>query len=179
MVTPYASSSRRRIDKRTTCSNSPSCSAAVIKLHSRVNKTDNTTSIGCGKCPSQGANRMGWGWDRFRVLTAEFGVRPLISLSCSSFIISIRFRTEFVRSIPMETSVARGNIDTGAEPSELTSSVGEGAESEKGRQINCAAADRAVAFTCVEDDVTVQQARRNTGSLVIENLRADLDLGKV
>ena len=79
----------------------------------------------------------------------------------------------------MEASVAGGNTDTGAEPSELTSSVGEGAQSEKARQINCATADRAVAFTCVEDDVTVQQARRNTCSLVIENLGADLDLGKV
>jgi hypothetical protein len=68
-----------------------------------------------------------------------------------------------------KSSVIHGNIDTGTKPSELPSSVGEGAQSEKGGEIKCATADRAVACPRVEDDVTVQQARRNTGSLVIEN----------
>ena len=64
----------------------------------------------------------------------------------------------------------QGNIDTGTEPSELPSSVGEGAQSEKGGHIKCATANRAVACPRVEDDVTVQQALRNAESLVIDNL---------
>jgi len=79
-----------------------------------------------------------------------------------------------------ESSFAiQGNIDAGAEPSELPCSVGEGAESEKSSRIKCATADSAVACPGVENDVTVQQAHWSTERLVIENPGANPDLRKV
>src|ERR1035437_3454539 len=82
------------------------------------------------------------------------GVHPL----------SRRLRTEAVRPVPVEKSCVhiKRDIDTGTEPGELPGPVREGAQSEMGRPIKCATADRPVAAPDDEDDVTVQHALRNT-----------------
>src|SRR6202035_1135404 len=91
---------------------------------------------------------------------------------------SIVLLTEAVRPVPPASRRAV-DIDTGTEPAKLSGPVREGAQSEICRQIERATADRPVSVPCVEDDVTVQQARRNTSRLVIEDMGADLDLREV
>src|SRR5437762_2738814 len=65
------------------------------------------------------------------------------------------------------------------EPGELPSPVRERAQSEQGREIDCATAKRPVTVPGVENDVTVRQPRRNASGLVIEDLRTDLDLREI
>jgi hypothetical protein len=91
---------------------------------------------------------------------------------------SFTHRPEAVRSVPAASGPAV-DIDARLEPGELPCPVRESAQSETGRQIECAPADRSVAIPRVEDDITVQQARRNSSRLVIKDLRADFDLGQI
>src|SRR3954452_12530083 len=89
-------------------------------------------------------------------------------------------RTEPVRPVPSPHGPAqKGDIDTGSEPGELAGPVGERAEPETGREIEGATAQPSVTVPCVEDDVTVQQARGNTRVLVVIDVRAGRDLCEV
>src|ERR1035437_1187652 len=71
----------------------------------------------------------------------------------------------------------RRDLDTGLEPGERPGSVRERAQSEIGRVIEGAAADRPVAGPDVEDYVCVHQARRGWKivRIIIEDLGADPD----
>jgi hypothetical protein len=90
---------------------------------------------------------------------------------CSSSFTFIKIR-EAVRPVP--TAFQRAvDIDTRMKPGKVSGTVGERAQAESGRKIECAAADRSISVPCVEDDVTVQQPRRNTSRLVIRDARAD------
>src|SRR4030095_9392976 len=52
-------------------------------------------------------------------------------------------------------------------------------QSEPCGPIECATADGPVTVPCIEDDVTVEQARWDTSRLVVVDLRTDRDLRKV
>src|SRR6476620_2628882 len=71
------------------------------------------------------------------------------------------------------------DINTGSEPSQLPRPVRQRAESKPGRKIKCATADRPVPAPFVEDNVTVQHARRNARRLVVEAVGAGRDLREV
>ncbi len=70
-------------------------------------------------------------------------------------------------------------MNTGSEPGQLPRPVRQRAESKPGRKIKCATADRPVPAPCIEDDVTVQHARRNAHRLVVEDAGAGRDFCEV
>ena len=100
--------------------------------------------------------------------------------SCTRTYLPGRQRIKAVGSVPGKYGPADiRNVNTGSEPGQKPRPVRQRAKSKPGRIIKCATADRPVPAPCVEDDVTVQHARRNARHLVVENLRAGRDLPEV
>ena len=98
-------------------------------------------------------------------------------------ITSITRRTEAVCAFPVKIcSASRRHVDTRMETGKRPHPIREGAESEIGRQIECATADRPVASRDIQDDITIEHGRRdirNASRLVVEDTRTLRDLRDV
>ena len=71
------------------------------------------------------------------------------------------------------------NLDFSSEAFESTQAIRERTQSETRGQIECATADGPVTAPCIEDEVTVEQARWDTPRLGVVDPRTGQDLRKV
>ena len=93
---------------------------------------------------------------------------------------SLKLRAELVSPVERTESAAQtGNVDFSSEAGESPQAVRERTQSEPCGQIECATADRPVTVPCIEDDVTVEQARWDTKLLVVVDVRSGWDLREI